>query len=424
MRSGHGVGKTTLFSWIVLWGLCCRPDIRIPVASNSQDQLRQTIWPEISKWHKKLPEELRSIIDIQAEKIVNKLDPESCFAVARTASKDNPEALQGFHGEFVLFLVDEASGVPEIVFEIALGALSTDNKSEGGAERAMFILAGNPTRNSGYFHASHNKNANSYHCFHVPSFDVQRATGHIERVEETYGRGSNAWRIRVEGRFPIAADEVIIPLEHAEAAVDREVKPIPVMPIWGLDVARFGDDRSALAKRQGNVLLEPIQSWRNKDSIQLASIIRREWENTENRDRPYAIMVDVIGVGAGVYDILKNMGLPAHGVNVGESPSSMDNCLRLRDELWRMGGDWFKKRDVSIPNDPVLISELTNVTYTFTVTGKFAAERKEDMKKRGLDSPDLADAFLLTFAGPTIAIEDAYAGWLDEPEPEYSPWAS
>ena len=108
MRSGHGVGKTTFESWLILWFLLTHQNCKIPVAANSQDQLRDTIWPEIAKWHRQLPNALRAMIDVQAERIVVVQDPEGAFAVRRTASKDNPEALQGFHAEHLLFLIDEA----------------------------------------------------------------------------------------------------------------------------------------------------------------------------------------------------------------------------------------------------------------------------------------------------------------------------
>jgi phage terminase large subunit len=143
IRSGHGVGKTTFESWLILWFMLTRQNCKIPVAANSQDQLRDNIWPEIAKWHRQLPEPLKAMIDVQAERIVVVQDPEGAFAVRRTASKDNPEALQGFHAEHLLFLIDEASGIDDIVFEVGMGALSTAG--------AKVVMAGNPTRTSGFF---------------------------------------------------------------------------------------------------------------------------------------------------------------------------------------------------------------------------------------------------------------------------------
>ncbi|ODR96784.1 hypothetical protein AUC71_04250 [Methyloceanibacter marginalis] len=107
---------------------------------------------------------------------------------------------------------------------------------------------------------------------HVSCLDVPRAQGHIEDIRAKYGEDSNQWRVRVLGEFPTADDDTVMPLELVLAAVDRDVMPLSsYIPIWGLDVARFGDDSSALAKRQANKLLEPVKRWRNKDSIQLTA---------------------------------------------------------------------------------------------------------------------------------------------------------
>lgn len=389
IRSGHGIGKTTLLAWLVLWFLCTRRRCKIPVCANSQDQLRDTIWPEIGRWRRKLPPELQAMYEVQKERVVLVGDPESCFAVARTASKDNPEALQGFHEDNLLFLFDEASGIPDVVFEVGMGALSTDG--------AKVVMTGNPTRTAGMFYDTHHRMRDRYHTMHVSCLDVPEAQGHIDDVIAKYGKNSNAWRVRVLGEFPTASDETVIPLELVLSAVNRDVRPLDYLPVWGVDVARFGDDRTALAKRQANILLEPVKSWRNLDVLQVAGKIQQEYEETDLDRRPSDIMIDAIGIGAGVYDVAKSLRLPVRAVNVGEAPSSRDNCMRLRDELWFKGREWFLERQCSIPQDDGLISELTNVTYTFTVTGKFVVERKEEMKKRGMVSPDLADAFLLTF---------------------------
>jgi hypothetical protein len=377
------VGKTTLQAWLVLWFLLTRQNCKVPVAANSQDQLRDTIWPEIAKWHRQLPEALKSMIDVQAERVVVLQDPEGAFAVRRTASKDNPEALQGFHAEHLLFLIDEASGIPDIVFEVGLGALSTPG--------AKVVMAGNPTRTSGFFR-------DRWHTMHVNCIDVPRAQGHIEDIRAKYGDNSNAWRVRVLGEFPTADDETVIPLELVLGAVGRDVAPLEYYPVWGVDVARFGDDRTALAKRQSNRLLEPIKHWSDTDLMATAGKIKAEYEATHYDMRPSEIFIDAIGLGAGVYDRCRELGLPVRAINVGEAAARRENCMRLRDELWFKGREWFQDRSCAMPQDDALIAELTSPTYSFTSTGKMVVESKADMKKRGMRSPDLADAFLLTFA--------------------------
>ena len=391
IRSGHGVGKTTLESWLILWFLLTRKNCKIPVAANSQDQLRDTIWPEIAKWHRQLPDALKAMIDVQAERIVVVQDPEGAFAVRRTASKDNPEALQGFHAEHLLFLIDEASGIDDIVFEVGMGA-SVDARREGGDgwQSDDGLRASSTTRITSLRHR--------WHTMHVNCLDVPRAQGHIEDIKAKYGDASNAYRVRVLGEFPTSDDETVIPLELVLGAVGRNVSTLDYHPVWGVDVARFGDDRTALAKRQKNKLLEPVKSWNSTDLMATAGKIKAEYDATPYDAKPSEILVDIIGLGAGVYDRCKELGLPVRGVNVGEAAASRENCARLRDELWFKGREWFQDRACSMPKDDALIAELTSPTYAFTSTGKMVVESKADMKKRGLRSPDLADAFLLTFA--------------------------
>jgi len=391
IRSGHGTGKTALLSWLVLWGLLCHKDAKLPFGANSQNQLRDTVWPEIGKWSKRLPEELREQIEVLGERVVVKSDPEDSFAVARTCTKENSEALAGFHADFLMFLLDEASGIPDVVFEVAQGALST--------EGAIMIMTGNPTRNSGYFHASHHKNRSMWWTARVNSEDVPRARGHIAQVAKEYGIESNQYRVRVLGEFPLEDDDTLLSLATVRAAVGREVAPMRVMPVWGVDPARFGRDRTTLCKRKGNVVLEPVKVWNNKDTMTIAGLVAREFEDTPVDERPHEICVDVIGVGAGVADRLEELGYPVRGINVAEAPSIGGLYNKLRDELWFKCKQWFEALDVAIPDDEDLISELVTVIYGFTSSGKIKIEGKEDMAKRGMRSPDLADALCLTFAG-------------------------
>ncbi len=263
----------------------------------------------------------------------------------------------------------------------------------------------NPTRASGFFFDTHHKMRSSWRTWRVSCEDVPRAQGHIKDIADTYGRDSNRYRVRVLGEFPTRDDDTVIPLELVEAAVNRKVTPLAYWPIWGCDVARFGDDRTVLAKRAANVLLEPPIEWRNLDTTQVAGRIKAEIDKTKADMRPKEIRIDVIGYGAGVVDQLvrvvrlPDIGISVVGVNVAESASSSDEYHRLRDELYFRGRKWFEQRDCTIPAGcETLIAELTAPTYDFTVNGKKIVERKDEMKKRGLRSPDCADALLLTFS--------------------------
>ncbi len=410
IRAGHGVGKTTLEAWLALWFLLTRYPCKIPIVANSQDQLRDTIWPELRVWRSGLPEPLRERVVVDAERVTLRGAPDS-FIAARTAGKDNPEALQGFHSPNLMFLIDEASGIFEKVFEVGQGALSTAN--------AKAVMVGNPTRSEGFFYDTHHKLRSRWKTMRVSSLDVPRATGHVDDIIAKYGIDSNAHRVRVLGEFPRSDDDGVIPLELCEEAVARQVEPARVLPLWGIDVAMFGDDASTLCKRQGNVVLEPVKTWRNKDPMQLAGLIKQEWDDTPTRARPSRILVDSIGIGAGVVYRLQEMELPARGVNVAEAPSIRERYMRLRDDLWFRVRDWLMQRDCKLPDDPELIAELVGPRYKVESSGKIKVEGKADMKKRSLHSPDRADALCLTFAGtPETAAAYRYDPYADDDSPK------
>ena len=323
--------------------------------------------------------------------------PDESFAVGRTGRKENPEALQGFHSDNLLFILDEASGIDDIIFEVAGGALSTPH--------SKVLMTANPTRTSGYFYDSHHKNRDRWHCMKVSCHDSPRVSQeYIDNAKADFGEDSTPYRVRVLGEFPSADDDAVIPLELVEAAVIRDVKPIEHMPVWGVDVARFGNCRTALSKRRGNVLIEPVKSWYKRDLMEVVGIIANEYENTT--EVPTEILVDSVGLGAGVVDRARELGLPVRGINVGETASGTARFTNLKAEMWWRMRDWFDSKEVKIPDDNRLIGQLCSVRYKFTSSGKIQIESKEDMMKRGLKSPDEADSFVLTMAAGARRVQD------------------
>lgn len=398
IRSGHGTGKSTFMAWCVLWFLASYFPAKVPATAPTSHQLEDVLWSEIAKWHRVMKERLPSVGD-QFEWTSGafrlKSAPNEGFAVARTSRPERPEALQGFHADYILFLIDEASGVAENVFEVAEGALSTDG--------AFVVMAANPTRQSGYFFESHHKMRSAWAALHWSGVDSPRVSrDYIENMRKKYGERSPVYKVRVLGEFVTAADGVI-PLELCEAARVRDVAVNDrAMTIWGVDVARFGDDSSSLAKRKGNHQLEPVKEWWGKDTMQTTGLVKAEWDRTPAKDRPVAINVDVIGIGAGVVDRLKELGLPVCGINVAEAEavnSSDDRQFnRLRDELWWKCREWLEAKDCKFADDDETIAELTTPTYKILSNGLIQVERKDEMKARGVKSPNRADAWNLTFA--------------------------
>tara|TARA_R100000084_G_scaffold108702_1_gene72054 strand:- start:985 stop:2424 length:1440 start_codon:yes stop_codon:yes gene_type:complete len=403
VRSGHAVGKTTFLSWTILWWLTTHYPCKIAATANSASQLEQILWSEIQKWHKMMPVGFQEELEFRSDKITLKNAPDS-FCVSRTSRRENPEALQGFHSPNMLFIIDEASGVPDIIFEVAQGAMSTPG--------AKTIMVGNPNRSTGYFYDSFNKNLQSWETMTVSCLDADTVDPqYVEDMKRQYGEDSNVYRVRVLGLPPETDDNAIMGRVLVESAIDREVDPIEVFPVWGIDVARHGSDRCALCKRKGNVITEPIKHWGGKDLMETVGIIMAEYESTPFRERPSEVLVDSIGLGAGVVDRLVELNIPARGINVAESSSLSNRYMRLRDELWFKCREWLEHKDCQIPDQDELITELTAVQYSIMSNGKFKVESKDEMKKRGMRSPDIADSLMLTFASNAIRASGNNAGY-------------
>jgi hypothetical protein len=400
VRAGHGVGKSTACSWALIWHMITRYPQKAVVTAPTAAQLFDALFAELKAWINKLPPILRDSFEVFSDKVAFKAAPESSFISARTSSAERPEALAGVHSEHVLLVVDEASAVPEAVFEAAAGSMS--------GHSATTILISNPTRNSGLFYKTHHQLASDWFRLHVSCIGNPLVTeDFVRQIAATYGEGSNAYRIRVLGEFAIADDDTLIAAELVDAAIDRDVTVGDDEPvIYGLDVARFGTDRTALCKRRGPVV-EEIRSWGGLDLMQTVGMV----VNEAKLDRPVEICVDTIGLGSGVADRLREQGFNVKDVNVAESSAMNPNANKLRDELWLAAKDWLATRAVKLPKDDLLRMELVAPRYNFTSSGKLVVESKDSMRKRGQRSPDLADALCLTFAGNAAMVGGRVSAW-------------
>lgn len=412
VKSGHGVGKTTVIAWALVWFACTRFPQKSVCTAPTKAQLFDALAAETKAWFKKLPPAVLNLFEIQSEQIRLVAAPEESFIAFRTSKIETPEAMAGVHSENVLLVADEASGVPNAVFEASVGSMSS--------KHATMLLAGNPVRSSGQFFDTHmnDKVAPGWKRLTISGLNHPRVDQDmVAQIIASYGEKSNAYRVRVLGEFPLSDDDTVIPYELAAGALDRDVRPLNVRPVWGVDVARFGNDSSALAKRQGNTLMEPVQERHKLDTMQVAGWVKAEWDNTQPSLRPSEINIDVIGIGAGVVDRLMELGLPVRGINVSESPAMKDQYPNLRSELWFMGRDWLDARDCTINGDETLMLELIKPRFKFTSSGKRQVESKEEMRKRGHPSPNRADAFLLTLASDAVSMSNgptSRKGWTDK----------
>lgn len=388
-KSGHGVGKSAFLSWLGLWGLTCWDDVKIPITAPTSAQLRDVIRSEILKWKDNLLSPFKETLKVTNDRVW--YEGSSGFLVFRTARKEKPEALQGFHSGKLIFLVDEASGVDDEIFQPVGGALST--------EGAVMVMTGNPTRNSGYFWSAFNKNRDRWERFTFSSADSPLVSKeHIEDMKQEYGVESDIYRVRVLGEFGIKGERQFISTKTVEAAIGRFIKEdmfnfAPV--ILGVDVALYGGDRSVIYLRQGlySKILFEIRGIRPKD---LAAQVAR-YEDEYKAD---AVIVDSIGIGEGVISALQMMNRKPILFNAAKT-ATKPQYYNMRAQVWGEMRDWLEHGGV-LEDHKDLLADLTGPEYGFNTAGEIVLERKSDMKVRRIPSPDLADALAMTFGAHVV----------------------
>lgn len=407
IMSGKGTGKDAFASWIILWYLTCFERCKIPCTANTSKQLKDVLWAEINKWLKgsildKAVNGHKDYVTWQAEKIyTTDSGGRDWYATPRTvnvkaAPDQQKETLQGFHEDFTLFVIDEASGIPYAVFEPFETTLT------GLCNIVLMIF--NPTRAKGYAIDSQYKDKGDWISLHWNAEDcelikdTEAGRAQLERLKNKYGEDSNAYRVSVKGLPPTEDEGALIPYEWVQDAVDREIIPKDTEPlIFGVDVGMGGDKSIILHRRGGKV--EKISSSSLSKTGEICDWIAREALNYEAR----AIYVDVIGVGKGVYDgLVRDYTFPnktaIRSVCVSNSSRRKERFSRLRDELWWKVRTLFEKNLISIPPDQELIDELTSISYnTADKGGIIKIQNKKDLKKKsGIDSPNKADALCLS----------------------------
>lgn len=396
IKSGHGVGKTKELSLIVSWWANTRYPWRIVMTAPTSTQLWDGLWPEVCARFKELNPILSSQFDIKAERIELKEDPENCFITARGSRKDQPEAIQGIHSPNALILADEASGIPDEVFNAGMGSMSEKN--------ACVILTGNPTRRSGFFYETHTSPSlrDDWNRITVSGLDSKFVDrDFVNSIIKRCGLDSNEYRIRVLGEFPKSELDVLIDRDLVTASFDRQIDRPDQKPVWGIDPARYGRDSTVFTPRWGNYV-GAQEVWPKEDTMQLTGRIRSRFQSMSPARQPAEINIDVIGIGSGVCDRLREFedmrGL-INMVNVTEASPPMSRGYRLRDHLWLQALDWLEKKAGHIDASAELADELSTPTYRMHSDGRYQIESKDDMQKRGHRSPNRADSFNLTFAG-------------------------
>lgn len=406
IRSGHGTGKDAFASWVIWWFMTTRAYPKVACTAPTAHQLSDVLWSELHKWYR------MSIFQdefmVQKDKIFHKDAPKEwwCRAIspsAKASKEEQAETLAGLHAEHLLIVVDEASGVVDPVFIPLEGAMTQeDNRS---------LLIGNPTKNTGYFHETQfDPNlSKSWSRLHWDSRDSENVSSEmVDYFRIKYGEGTNVWRIRVEGNPPLDDDNTYIPLSWAIQCVGNEIEVDENWPLYlGVDVARYGDDDSVIMPRQGMKIF-PWNTYNGVNTIALAQHILIPF----NDYQADGVGIDEIGVGGGVIDWhhqdKRGLGVRlVHGINSNWPASQPEKFYRLRDEIWGamrencMHGRYsFPDVNVNIKGVTLnlgheLANELASLKYGFKGSS-VKVESKDDAKKRGIASPNIADALGIT----------------------------
>lgn len=406
LQACKGPGKSAFLAWVMWWFLVCYSMAKIVACSITAENLADNLWAELAKWQKQ-SRLLLAAFEWTQDRVYERHHPEQWFMSARSfkpsASPDQQaNTLAGTHADNAMAVLDESGGIPPGVMAAADAILANADESEGRV--GLVLQAGNPTEVTGCLYEAAVRHRALWWVKEISGDpdDPKRA----KRVSiqwareqlEKYGRNHPFYMVNVLGQFPPGAANSLISLHDVVAAKARKIaaesyyyEPV----VLGVDVARFGRDETSIAKRKGP-LVYPFQCYRNIDLMATTGHVAR----ILNDEKPDACFIDETGLGAGVVDRLLELGHHVIGINFAHQALEANRFLNRRAEMWWVMSEWTKRATVSLPDDPQLVSELPAPTFKYRSDGKLQLESKEDMVKRGLQSPNRADALSLTFASP------------------------
>jgi hypothetical protein len=399
VSSGHGIGKSALIAMVTNWAQSTRRGTKIVATANTKTQLDTKTVPEAHKWFRLGINSDWWEIKVTSISAKDEKEGKLWRADYIPWSENNTEAFAGLHnkGKRIVLIFDEASAISDRIWEVAEGAL-TDEDTE-----IIWLAFGNPTQNTGRFRECFGRFKHRWKTFQIDSRNVEGTNkAQIEKWIADYGEDSDFVRVRVRGEFPRAGSSQFIPSDIVAAARQYRADGFEQLPkILSCDVARFGDDQTVIGVRQGRHS-RILAKYRGLDTVQVAERVIE----FIGKEAPDATVIDADGIGAGVIDQIRFRGFARrlfefHG---GQSASDSAAYYNARAEVWGKLREWLVA-GAEIPDDPELEADLTGPEYGFSAKQQIQLEKKEDMKKRGLSSPDCGDMLAMTFgvkvAAPT-----------------------
>jgi len=390
VASGNNIGKSCLAAWVVLWFLFSFKEAQVSVTSPSQSQLYDVLWKELRKWINEMPKEFQLLYDWQQTHIRMIPRPHTWFARAATARKETPEAFSGLHGEHVLLVAEEASGIDDLIFETAEGILAAPN--------ALVLLISNPTRTEGYFYETFKKE--SWKTFNFSSTDSPIVPSDFVGVKASYGLDSDEYRVFVLGQFPHAEGmdkkgyiSLLLPVELRQVPDDGRLLEKAVL---GVDVGGEGKNETIWVLRdQFRAKLIAREQFSTAKSVAEKTITLMSHYRVNEGN----VFIDNFGVGANVAQeiALAEPRFRVQGVNVGGISADPKTYLNLRAEAYLRLRDWLRSGGELVRHDHW--KQLLDIKYKRTLSGKYQIISKLELQERGISSPDCADALMLSFLG-------------------------
>lgn len=390
-------GKSYVSAAVVLWFLFTHKDSLVITSAPTHRQIISVLWGEINRLYQNAKYPLGG--ELTSGKL--QLGPK-WFAIGVPSSEE--VRFQGYHAEDILIVFDEAAGIDPPIYTAAQGNLTSQN--------SRMLLTGNPTSPTGMFY-EYSNNPN-WHKIQISAFDspaceepdkypyLVNMKWILEREAE-WGKTSPMYIARVLGEFPTESDETLIPLSWLDRAVKRYMERsgkdllVSEHTYLGVDVARYGTDKSVCASYQPNKIL-PLKKLQGKDTVAVQQMVNQEAMGAGHK--LVQITVDDTGVGGGVTDQLRHQMMPVIGINFNQKAKDRRFFRNARCEMAWNGRLVFQAGDIAIPPDDELINQLASIKYTMDQKTNFIEiESKEEMKARGLKSPDCAWAVFLALWG-------------------------
>lgn len=397
--SGHGVGKSALVAWLILWALATCEDTRGIVTANTENQLKGKTWAELAKWYRLCI--CKDWFTHTATALYSS-DPahEKTWRIDMVPwSLNNTEAFAGLHnqGKRILVVFDEGSAIPDQIWEVTEGAL-TDSDTE-----IIWVVFGNPTRNTGRLRECWGKFRTLWNTRKVDSRTVRITNkAQIQKWIDVYGEDSDFIRVRVKGEFPRSGTFQFISLEDVEKCMGRKEDVSPLLAkVMGIDLARAGNCQNVFTYRQGRKVWPQVKFQEPDTTITVNRIV-----NAIQTEKPDAVFIDGGGLGGPIIDAVKSLcnsseRAKVFEINGGIAATDDKRFHNKRAEMWSLGRE-FIQAGAELPEDQELRDDLIGPEYFFDAKQRVQLERKEDMLERGLASPDCGDSLMLTFAQPVL----------------------